>query len=212
MKIFLRLVLGIGLLLALAAATLFLYPRPADTTDPAVFSADGASVDYCRLPELDGMGLSAADIPKAYTPGCGWERWPMPVLAECREPLAPGVRDLRGLWRSVSPEGFDHVERIEQCGNRTVVTAGGIIHDFFTDGTLANGSRDIEPPSCMNTWVAIEWRDGVLSFRPFGLPFTIVTRERRDERLFWHYPKFGEVQMERICSVPELPGASVAGE
>jgi hypothetical protein len=166
-----------------------------------VFAADGAAVDYCALPELDGSGLAAADIPKAFTPGCGWDRWPMPVLANCREPLAPGVVDLRGLWRSVS-QGFDHVERIEQCGNRTVVTSSGIIHDFYTDGTVANGSRDIEPPSCMNTWVSIEWEDEVMQFHPFGLPYVIVTRERQGEQLVWHYPRVGEVRMERICKVP----------
>ena len=181
---------------------LFLYPRPADTTEARVFAADGAEVNYCDLPELTGDGLLAANIPKAFTPGCGWTRWPMPVLAQCSEPLADGVQDLRGLWRSTSPAGFDHIERIEQCGNRTVVTSSGIIHDFFTDGTVANGSRDIEPPSCMNTWVAIEWEDGVMKFHPFGLPFTIVTRERRDDELIWYYPRLGEVRMEQICSVP----------
>ena len=148
----------------------------------------------------------ARDIPKAFTPGCGWQRWPMPVLADCTEPLADGVADLRGLWRSTWPAGFDHVERIEQCGNRTVVTSAGVIHDFITDGTLANGSRDIEPPSCMNTWVAIDWQDGVQKYHPFGLPFTIVTRERQGDTLVWHYPKFGEVRMERICKVPAAHG------
>ena len=34
----------------------FLIPRPADTTDPAVFLQDGRSVNYCELPQLDGSG------------------------------------------------------------------------------------------------------------------------------------------------------------
>ena len=74
---------------------------------------------------------------------------------------------------------------------------------FLTDGTLANGSRDIEPPSCMNTWVSIDWREDVMTFHPFGLPYTIVTREMQGNQLVWHYPRFGEVRMERICEVPE---------
>lgn len=195
----------LGLLTAavgLLFCVLFLYPRPPDTTEPRVFASDGADVDYCQLSMLDGRGARADEIPKAYTPGCGWVRWPMPVLANCREPLAEGVVDLRGLWSSVSP-GFDHVERIEQCGNRSVVTAAGIIHDFITDGTIANGSRDIEPPTCMNTWVSIEWEGGVMKFHPFGLPYTLVTREREGDQLVWHYPGIGEVRMERICEVPE---------
>lgn len=181
---------------------LFGYPRPPDTTEARVFANDGANVDYCNLPELDGKGLTAADIPKAFSPGCGWTRWPMPVLANCTEPLANGVADLRGLWRSTSPADLDHVERVEQCGNRTVVTAAGIIHDFIADGTVANGSRDIQPSGCMNTWVAIDWENGVQKYHPFGLPYTIVTRERQNEELVWHYPAIGEVRMERICAVP----------
>ncbi len=191
----------------LALSMLFLYPRPRDTTSPAVFASDGAALDYCTLPVLDGTGLEAADIPKAYTPGCGWETWPMPILDGCTEPLAEGIVDLRGLWRGQA-RGRDHVERIEQCGNRTVVTAAGIIHDFVTDGTLRNGSRDIEPPRCMNTWVAIEWQDEVLSFRPFGLPFVLVTRELQGDQLVWNYPRVGEVRMDRICRVPDARSSS----
>lgn len=198
----LRLLGVAALLVASALAMLFLYPRPADTAGARVFASDGAQVDHCELPELDGTGALAADIPKAFTPGCGWTRWPMPVLANCTQPLAEGVADLRGLWRSSSPEGFDHVERVEQCGNRTVVTSSGILHDFVADGTLAGGARDIEPPTCMNTWVSIDWKDGIQSYHPFGLPVTIVTRERQGDELVWHYPKLGEVRMKRICRVP----------
>ncbi len=180
---------------------LFGYPRPTDTTDPAVFSGNGADVNYCDLPVLDGKGKRAEDIPKAYTPGCGWKEWPMPVLADCTEPLAPDAADLRGLWKSTAP-GDKHIERIEQCGDRVVVTAAGIIHDFHTDGTLTNGSRDIEPPRCTNTWAAIEWADKVMSFRPFGLPLVIVTRYMKDDHVMWRYPGRGEVAMERICMIP----------
>lgn len=201
-----RIALAFAAILALLAAgvvfMLYGWPRPADTTDPAVFAGDGALVNYCNLPVLDGQGPRAADIPKAYTPDCGWTRWPMPVLADCREPLPPHAVDLRGLWRSADPDA-PHVERIEQCGDRVVVTAAGIIHDFHADGTLANGSRDIEPPSCMNTWVAIDWRDRVLRFRPFGGPLVLVTRRRDGEDLLFKYPGRGERRLERICAMPE---------
>ena len=55
----------------------------------------------------------------------------------------------------------------------------------------------------MNTWVAIEWDDDVLEFRPLGLPYVIVTRELQGDQLVWHYPRLGEVRMDRICRVPE---------
>jgi len=186
----------------LGIVVLFLLPRPADTTEARVFEGDASTLDFCDLPTLDGSGAGADDIPKAFTPGCGWTRFPQPVLASCTEPLAPGVADLRGLWQAHTGL-VGHVERIEQCGDRTVVTAAGIIHDFRTDGTLANGSRDIEPPTCMNTFVSIDWDDGVMNFHPFGLPVTVVTRRMEGDELVWTYTAIeGEVRMKRICRLP----------
>jgi hypothetical protein len=47
---------------------------------------------------------------------------------------------MRGLWMAY--EGQDgHIERIESCGDRIVITSAGIIHDFHADGSLKNGSR-----------------------------------------------------------------------
>ena len=66
-------------------------------TDPAVLAGDGSTVDYCALPELDGSGLMATDIPKGNTPGCAYEHFPMPILADCTEPLVDGAQDIRGL-------------------------------------------------------------------------------------------------------------------
>jgi hypothetical protein len=205
MKTFLRITAGLlAFFLTAFVAVLFVWPRPPDTTDPRIFEGDAGEVDHCDLPILDGNGLRADDIPKAFTPGCGYERFPLPVLADCREPLAPGVVDLRGLWHAEAGPLPGHVERIEQCGDRLIVTAGGVIHDFRTDGSVARGSRDIEPPLCVNTWVSIEWVDEVLSFHPFGLPYTIVTRRSDGDEVVFTYPRFeGEIRMKRICRVPE---------
>ena len=204
---FLRLLSWLIALLTLggvaAVLLLFVAPRPPDTTDPAIWAADGADVDYCQVPQLDGSGLRAADIPKAFTPGCGYRRWPMPVLAECTEPLAPGATDMRGLWQGTAPDGTDHLERIEQCGNRVVVTSEGVIHDFVADGTLENGARDVSPPGCINIWASIEWERGAMVFQPGGLGWKGVTRELQGDRLVWTYPSLGEVPMQRVCKVPQ---------
>lgn len=178
-------------------------PRPLDTTQARVFEGDPTSVDYCTRAELDNSGLTADDIPKAFTPQCGWTTFPMPVLEGCTEPLASDATDMRGLWLAYTG-AVGHLERIEQCGNRTVVTSGGIIHDFRTDGTLKNGSRDIEPPSCINTYVSIDYdEEGTMSFHPFGLPFTIVTRRMEGDELVWTYPRIeNDVRMKRICKLP----------
>jgi hypothetical protein len=186
------------------AVFLFLAPRPTDTTDVRIFEGDASAIDYCDLADLDGSGLNASQIPKAYTPACGWEKFPMPVLAECTEPLADDVVDMRGLWLAETGN-VGHVERIEQCGDRTVITSTGIIHDFHTDGTLANGSRDIEPPNCLNTLASIQMNDeGVMEFSPFGLPVTIVTRRMDGDTLVWTYPAIdGDIRMKRLCKLPD---------
>ena len=179
----------------------FLVPRPFDTTDPAVFLEDGRSIDYCDLPLLDGSGKLANDIPKAYTPGCSYTTIPMPILAECTEPLAEGVVDMRGLWLGVSGR-VGHLERIEQCGNRVVVTAYGIIHDFRADGTLKNGARDVGM-ACNNFQSAIHFNDeGVMVFRLFNL-FDTVFREMLDEQMMFTFVDGIETSTKRICEYPD---------
>ena len=193
--------LGLVIFLVLCLAIYaFGAPRPLDTTDPAIFLQDGKTVNYCQLPELDGSGKTADDIPKAYTPGCGLDGIPMPILAECTEPLAEGVVDMRGLWLGVSG-WVGHLERIEQCGNRVVVTAGGTIHDFRVDGTLKNGARDIGA-ACNNFNTAIHFDDkGVLIFRLFDL-FDTVTRELRGDEMIFTFIDGTEIHTQSICHYP----------
>ncbi len=175
----------------------FALPRPADTTDPAIFMKDGGSLNYCDLPVLDGSGKSANDIPKAYTPGCSYTTIPMPILAECTEPLAEGVVDMRGLWLGVS-DGDKHLERIEQCGNRVVITAFGIVHDFRLDGTLKNGARDVGL-LCNNFNSAIHFdEEDVMVFRLFNL-FDTVFREMRNEEMIFTFINGNEISTKRIC-------------
>jgi hypothetical protein len=198
------------LVVLLLYGVMFWWPRPQDTTEARVFAADGAQLDYCVLPLLDGNGPSSAEIPKAYTPSepnCYYTMFPMPILQHCREPIAEGFPDMRGLW--LSYDGLEgHMERIEQCGDRIVVTTHGIIHDFHADGTLKNGSRDTEGAtnSCVNTWASMDVDpDAVLNFHPFGISsITIVKRWMEGDELRWKYPRFDDViKMRRICTVPD---------
>jgi len=195
-----------GLLAAMIAGLLvysFVLPRPPDTTDPAIFLQDGAKVDYCDLPVLDGSGKTADDIPKAYTPGCGYSGTPMPILADCTEPLAEGVVDMRGLWHGVSG-WVGHLERVEQCGNRVVVTAYRTIHDFRVDGTLENGARDVGP-FCENFNTAIHFdENGVMVFRLFDL-FDAVSRRRSGEEMIFTFIDGTEIRNQRLCHYPADP-------
>ena len=96
-----------GVLAALMCGALvyaFVLPRPVNTTDPTIFLQDGNTVNYCDLPALDGSGKVANDIPKAYTPACGYKSFPMPILRVHRTALG-GSRGHEGplawhLWSS----------------------------------------------------------------------------------------------------------------
>ena len=192
----------VGLFLVLVACLLmyaFAAPRPLDTTDRSIFLQNGESVDYCELPVLDGSGKLADDIPKAFTPGCGYTQTPMPILSECTEPLAEGVVDMRGLWLGISGR-VGHLERIEQCGNRVVVTAYRTIHDFRVDGTLKNGARDVGVV-CNNFSTAIHFDEGVMVFRLFDL-FDAVSRRMEGDNMIFNFIDGGDTETERICRYP----------
>ena len=190
---------------------LFFSPRPPLTTDPATLAGDGSTVDYCDLANLDGSGKLAKDIPKGNTPGCSYTHFPLPILAECTEPLAPGADDMRGLWLGVEGR-VGHVERIEQCGRRVVVTSSGVIHDYGPNSTLGENTNDTEGsvrftfgdrPYCTRSSASMIWNDGVLDFHIFGWGPVVVRRYRDGEQLVWEYVDGSVTRMNRICTLPE---------
>ena len=199
------------LLFLVAFGFVFFSPRPPLMTDPAVFAGDGAALNYCELPVLDGSGLKAADIAKGNTPGCGYEKFPMPILGACTQALAEGVQDIRGLWQAEEGK-VGHVERVEQCGDRTVITTAGIIHDLGTNATGGVTSNDTEGAVlfllggreyCPRTSAGTQWRNGKLEFRVLGWGPVVVRRYRDGEQLVWEYADGSQSRMNRICTLPE---------
>ncbi len=198
--------------LLLAFWLLYFSPRPPLTTDPATLAGDGSLVDYCELPELDGRGLMAADIAKGNTPGCGYSHFPLPVLAACTEPLREDAADIRGLWIGVAGSHVGHVERIEQCGARTVVTTAGIIHDYGPNSTLGENTDDTEgsvlfsigdTDYCPRSSASMVWNKGVLEFHVFGWGPVVVRRYLDQGQLVWEYADGSVTRMNRICRLPE---------
>jgi hypothetical protein len=138
---------------------------------------------------------------------------PPPVLGTCDEPLAEDAPDLRGLWRAVRVESEgrvlaehplnSHVERIEQCGNRVVITSEPVIHDMRADGTLANGVDDVAAARLdQRIRVSAVFKEGRLELHPFGLEPgrpPLVTRQIVDGELVWNYGPF-KVTMRRTHS------------
>lgn len=206
---------GLALLLTLLLAVIwlaFFSSRPPLTIDPGTLAGDGSTLDYCELPDLDGSGKLAADIPKGNTPGCGYSHFPLPILADCTEPLPEGADDIRGLWRGVDGGHVGHVERIEQCGSRVVVTSSGIIHDSGPNSTAGWTTDDTEGSVlfiagdrefCARTSAGMVWNDGVLDFHVFGWGPVVVRRYLEGEQLVWEYADGSTTHMERLCKLPE---------
>ena len=144
----------------------------------------------------------AADLPVGHTPPGGYgTTMPPPVLDGCTEPLVAGAPDLRGMWKVVSVEvagqpaqadhpAQQHVERVEQCGDRIVVTAGGVVHDMRADGTEEHGVHDVaEMDMVTEITVVASYEDGVHVLRPVGIPIE-VTRRRDGDQMIWTYVNF----------------------
>ena len=185
--------------------------RPPLATDPATLAGDGSTVNYCDLPLLDGSGKMAVDIPKGNTPGCAYDHFPLPILAQCTEPLSEGAADIRGLWIGVTGK-VGHLERVEQCGRRVVVTAAGIIHDGGPNSTGGENSNDTEgsvlftigdSEYCGRTSASMTWENDILNFRPFGWGPIVVRRYLEGEQLVWEYSDGSTTRMNRICTLPE---------
>ena len=190
----------------------FFSSRPPLTIDPATLAGDGSALDYCELPLLDGSGKMAVDIPKGNTPGCAYSHFPLPILAQCTEPLSEGADDIRGLWVGVEGGHVGHVERVEQCGSRVVVTSAGIIHDSDPNSTAGFNTDDTEgavlftigeDEYCMRTSAAMVWNQGVLDFHVFGWGPVVVRRYLDGEQLVWEYADGSKTRMDRICRLPE---------
>jgi hypothetical protein len=204
---FIRTLIGLVVVILLAFWALFFSPRPPNTTDPATLAGDGSAVNYCELPVLDGDGEMAADIPKGNTPGCSYTHFPLPVLAWCTEPLVEGADDIRGLWQK---EGGGHVERIEQCGRRVVVTSSGVVHDYGPNSTSGENTNDTEGvvfrvgdrAFCPRTSASMIWNNGVLDFHAFGWGPVVVRRYLDGDQLVWEYMNGSVTRMNRICRLP----------
>ncbi len=146
------------------------------------------------------VGVAASAIPVAHTPTGGYgDTMPPPVLSDCTEPLVEGAPDLRGRWKVVDVEvngqpapadhpAYQHVERVEQCSDRLVVTAGGVVHDMRCDCTEANGVHDVaEKDFTTPITVVATYENGAHVLRPVGVPGVEVTRARDGDQMVWTY-------------------------
>ena len=154
---------------------------------------------------------SVLEIPKSFTPAGGYgTEMPAPVLAGCTDALAKNIPDFRGLWQAidvrvngeVAPpqlKVWQHVERIEQAGNRVVITAGGVVHDMYADGTFENGVNDVMAVDFKTSiTVAATFENDVLVLRPRGFDGVEIKRWFDGEHLMWEYSTAFLVRLERV--------------
>jgi len=211
MKLFLKeLLLALMAIVVVGFWQMYFSERPKLTIDPVTLAGDGSLVDYCKMPTLDGQGKLAMDIPKGNTPDCAYDHFPLPILAECTEPLSDRADDVRGLWKAVTGK-VGHIERIEQCGSRIVVTTAGVIHDLGPNSTGGLTSNDTDgavlftigdKEFCPRTSAGVKWNEGVLNFYAFGWGPVVVKRYREGEQLVWEYVDGSITRMNRICQIP----------
>lgn len=154
------------------------------------------------------------EIPVAHTPEGGYgDTMPAPILAGCDEPLVAGAPDLRGTWRTVGATAVEgtplpddhpihaHVERVEQAGDRVIVTSSGVVHDMVVDGTFERGVNDVMAVDFTTVIrVAACYEDAVLVLRPEGMDGVEVRRWRDGDQMVWRYHTAFEVRMERVVT------------
>lgn len=141
-----------------------------------------------------------ADIPVVRTPPGGYgAEMPPPVLADAADPLPAGAPDLRGTWvvDHVEVDGGpapadhpvrQHRERIEQAGDRVVVTGGGVVHDMRADGVEDHGVHDVMAVDFVTPLVVTAtYEEEALVLRPRDLPGVEVRRWRDGDRMVWRY-------------------------
>ncbi len=161
--------------------------------EPTAFAADRLSATR-----------PARDVTVAKTPPGGWRSWPPPVLAGCDEPLADGFADLRGVWKAHKGPMKGHIERVEQAGERVVITAGGVIHDMFADGTLAGGVNDVGEGGAQVS-VAARFENGRLNLYPGGRGVAVVTRYLDGDEMIWRWGPY-------TSRLRRLDGTDVSGQ
>jgi hypothetical protein len=124
------------------------------------------------------------------------------VLAGCDEPLSEDAVDLRGVWEVYEGAFKGHVERIEQCGNRVIITGGYMVHDMCADGTLENGVNDTNEMTGEELHVSGLFEDGRLNLRLNGKTL-VVSRRLDGDEMIWVYGPF----TNRLRRLKEHPGS-----
>jgi len=111
----------------------------------------GTLVPACGGPDPVAQG-TASTVATVRRVATYRDRLPDAVIGSCAEPLAAGAPVLAGLWLPESAERagrpvpaddplLSDLQRVEQCGNRVVLTEGGAVRDMV--GTYRDGAHAV---------------------------------------------------------------------
>lgn len=145
------------------------------------------------------------------TEGKCQSEWPAPWLADCTEPLPPGVPDLRGLWADAG-----HVERVEQCGNLVIIVGENYTHGGYATGVEADGVNDfVANDTCsVPNRVALSYEGNTLQFRMGDLVVvtrTLAVADDGEDELVWVFAGAERARMRRYCGLDDIPPTAVSG-
>lgn len=138
-------------------------------------------------PSIDQATTKALEVPKGKSVGDSRGAWAPPVLTGCDEPLVVGAPDLRGVWQVHKGPIKGHIERIEQAGDRVVITSGALVHDMFVDGTLSGGVNDVAEGTGDAISVAARFENGRLNLYPADKGVVAVTRYLEGDEMVWRW-------------------------
>ena len=154
--------------------------------------------------------------------------WPPLILKNCSEPLNEKAVDMRGVWKPISITNLEQnitididnisLQRIEQAGLRTVITADLVIHDMICDDTLDGAVYDVTNNDLETNIVVIakylvennKKVHGLRPIKPFELQSYLVKRwieiENNNQYLICQYPYaeditkavLGQIELEEI--------------
>jgi len=187
-------------------------------SDPVCPTPNAAFSDGCE-PVVAACGQPAGRDAASYRGTFGslnadgqcQSEWPAAWLADCTEPLPPGVPDLRGLW---ADEG--HVERIEQCGNLVIIVGDNYTHGGYATGEVADGVDDFaaDGTCTRRIEVALAYEGNALQFRVGSV--VVVTRTLEvaadgEDELVWVFGSDERARMRRYCRLADVPPTAVSG-
>jgi len=191
-----------------------------DSTEPLACPTPNAAFDPACEPRIAAcQPASIARDAESYrgtfgsvsAQGACQSDWPAAWLADCTEPLPPGVPDMRGLW---ADEG--HVERIEQCGQLVIIVGDNYTHGGYATGEPDDGVNDFRADgTCAQPIrVGLAYEGNTLQFRQGSIVVvtrTLVVADDGADELVWVFAGSERARMRRYCNLSEVPPTAVSG-